>query len=400
MSNDDDSCLILSGVTGNVMQLLVEALYKGTVTLSGKTQLKQFENALTCLNSFGILLNLRPVVYFDEKAETDVKNANETLTVESIDQFLEEEFDDAELSEEKEQTDDDVELNLEEDDDDSEDTSEKELDEDDVEELLKDDDEEVTEDDLLKEERPKRGRKKKVEKVEEEPKRKRGRPRKEESNEETKEAEDLPLSSKRPKRMPRKQQLEIKKEIKEDEEEPAQEEEKTPAGGKKRSRNEPSEVSEEESPKRRRRTDKSGLKDEAKKPNFDNVTPENLNEKVKEGQKIFIEWLQDEGFLRKAPPPCSVKDCQSTLRLETDKEDIDSIVWKCPIKKCQATVSVRDGSVFGRVKKHTDSLSWIIKIILCWSDNTSLGECQQLTGADVDKIFFWYDECRDYFGTL
>jgi hypothetical protein len=30
----------------------------------------------------------------------------------------------------------------------------------------------------------------------------------------------------------------------------------------------------------------------------------------------------------------------------------------------------------------------------------SLLQCQQLTGADVDKIFFWYDECRDYYGTL
>ena len=72
--------------------------------------------------------------------------------------------------------------------------------------------------------------------------------------------------------------------------------------------------------------------------------------------------------------------------------------------RCPA-VSVRDGSIFGRVKKSSttgksDSLSWIIQIILCWSDNTSLLQCQQLTGADVDKIFFWYDECRDYYGTL
>ena len=153
--------------------------------------------------------------------------------------------------------------------------------------------------------------------------------------------------------------------------------------------------------------DKVNAKAEAKKPNFDSVTVEKLNEKVAEGQRPFIEWLQNEGFLRQITH-CSVKDCQSKMELEQDKDDLDGCVWKCTkcTKKDQhQTVSVRDGSIFGRVKKSSttgksDSLSWIIQIILCWSDNTSLLQCQQLTGADVDKIFFWYDECRDYYGTL
>merc|ERR1712080_803629 len=112
------------------------------------------------------------------------------------------------------------------------------------------------------------------------------------------------------------------------------------------------------------------------------------------------------GFLRKTTH-CSVKDCQTKMELE---DDIDGCIWKCPAssnsKKSHCpTVSVRDGSIFGRVKKSattgkSDSLSWIIQIILCWSDNTSLVQCQQLTGADVDKIFFWYDECRDYYGII
>ena len=46
-----------------------------------------------------------------------------------------------------------------------------------------------------------------------------------------------------------------------------------------------------------------------------------------------------------------------------------------------------------------DSLCWIMRLVLCWSDNTSLSECQQATGADVDKIFLWYDLCRAYFGS-
>jgi hypothetical protein len=62
----------------------------------------------------------------------------------------------------------------------------------------------------------------------------------------------------------------------------------------------------------------------------------------------------------------------------------------------QFLVGFKKSSTTGK----SDSLSWIIKIILCWSNNMSLLQCQQLTGADVDKIFFWYDECRDYYGTL
>ena len=60
--SDEDPCLVLSGVTGATLKLLVEALYTGKVILDGKAELRKFEAALTCLNSFGILLNLRPVV--------------------------------------------------------------------------------------------------------------------------------------------------------------------------------------------------------------------------------------------------------------------------------------------------------------------------------------------------
>ena len=80
--------------------------------------------------------------------------------------------------------------------------------------------------------------------------------------------------------------------------------------------------------RRRRVVDKLNAKAEAKKPNFDNVTPENLNEKVKEGQRPFIEWLQSEGFLRKTTH-CALKDCQSKMELEQDDDDIDGCIWKC-----------------------------------------------------------------------
>ena len=88
------------------------------------------------------------------------------------------------------------------------------------------------------------------------------------------------------------------------------------------------------------------------------------------------------------------------MELLEDQEDIDGVIWKC--SKCHCKTNIREGSIFGRQHKKStaDSLSWIIQIILCWSDNTSLMQCQQMTGADVDKIFLWYDECKDYYGAL
>ena len=268
--DDENPCLVLSGVSGSILKLIVDALYTGQVVLDGKTQLKQFETALTCLNSFGILLNLRPGV---------------------IAQIAQDDGDDHE---------DDVE---------EDDTRAK-----------------------------KRGR-------------------------DTIETDDENVED-------------LKEEIivQPDSEEPA---------------------------RKRTRASAAIAKDEATKPNFDNVTSEKLNNKVKEGQVALVKWLQKEGFLKKQPPTCNVKECHNreALKLEEDSDVIDGASWKCT--KCPNKISIREGSIFDRNKKSsTDSLSWIIQIILCWSDNTSLMQCQQMTGADVDKIFLWYDECKDYYGTL
>jgi len=65
--NEEESCLVLSGVNGTILRIIVDALYTGKVVLDGIRQLRQFETALRSLHSFGILLNLRPNVYkFDD----------------------------------------------------------------------------------------------------------------------------------------------------------------------------------------------------------------------------------------------------------------------------------------------------------------------------------------------
>ena len=260
----------------------MEALYKGKVVLDGITQLRQFEIALRSLHSFGILLNLRPAVYFEN--ENDV-------------------------------------------------------------------------DDLIKE----------VEDADE---------GKEEVVEESKKVE---ISNK---------------------------EAGKPVRASKRTRKETAVSTEEDTPKKRTRNVESPTvskksKDEANKPNFKHVNSDLLNEKVKEGQIAFVKWLQKEGFLRKAPPECTYKDCRAKLALDIDEDAVDGVTWRCPKDENHPIQNIRNGSIFKSKSKSSpsDSLSYIIQIILCWSDNTSLMKCQEITGCqDVDKIFFWYEECAHYYG--
>lgn len=266
----------------------MEALYKGKVILDGITQLRQFEIALRSLHSFGILLNLRPAVYFEDEN--------------NVDDLIKEVVEDA--------------------------------DEDGKEEVV----------------------------------------------EESKKVEISNKEAGKPVRT-------SKRTRKETTAASTTEEDTTP---KKRSR------TTVESP-----TVSKKSKDEANKPNFKHVNSDLLNEKVKEGQIAFVKWLQKEGFLRKAPPECTYKDCRAKLALDIDEDAVDGVTWRCPKDENHPIQNIRNGSIFKSKSKSSpsDSLSYIIQIILCWSDNTSLMKCQEITGCqDVDKIFFWYEECAHYYG--
>ena len=148
-----------------------------------------------------------------------------------------------------------------------------------------------------------------------------------------------------------------------------------------------------------------------------------LNQKLQEGQLSFVRFLMKLGFLLQQPPSCS--KCTSSAIAEmqllkynpdesnasqgTNKIQVtDGIAWICP--SCSLANSVRPGSIFARcssstglpssrgMSDSTESLCWIMRLVLCWKDNTSLMSCQQATGADVDKIFLWYNICKEYYG--
>ena len=161
----------------------------------------------------------------------------------------------------------------------------------------------------------------------------------------------------------------------------------------------------------------------ANKPNFEEVNESLLNEKLQEGQISFVKFLMDLGFLIQEPPVCNKCSSSNSAPMQLVKytpdecsiaqgsnkiQATDGVAWVCP--SCNAATSVRPGSIFARCSSSpglpssrgasdsTESLCWIMRLVLCWKDNTSLLSCQQATGADVDKIFLWYNICKEYYG--
>ena len=107
--------------------------------------------------------------------------------------------------------------------------------------------------------------------------------------------------------------------------------------------------------------EKMKLEEEAKSPKFDLVSDDLLNEKVKEGQLQFVRWLMETAFLRSKPVVC----CDAETTLSSDEGNVDGVSWTCA--SCGRRHSVRTGSIFGQ--SIDEGLCWIMRLILCWSDN-------------------------------
>jgi hypothetical protein len=101
--------------------------------------------------------------------------------------------------------------------------------------------------------------------------------------------------------------------------------------------------------------------DEARTPNFEAASDELANEKAREGQLPFVRWLMETGFVRSAAPVC----CNAEAVLKADDGCADGVAWVC--ETCSRGHSVRAGSIFA--KSTEESLCWIVRLILCWSDN-------------------------------
>ena len=120
-------------------------------------------------------------------------------------------------------------------------------------------------------------------------------------------------------------------------------------------------------------------REDCNKPRFAELTEDKVKQRSGCGQKEVVDWLMETGFLSSVPPSC--KTCCSEARLtEAAVEDADGWEWSCcaPLPK----TALREHSIFQYSK---ESLTWIVRIILCWRENTSLTKCHQVT-SDIRKF--------------
>ncbi len=139
----------------------------------------------------------------------------------------------------------------------------------------------------------------------------------------------------------------------------------------------------------------------------DEMSEEDLSEVVAKGAKDTIEWLLGHGMLCK-PEPCSL--CGTKLELTEDSGTADGVSWSCPNSDSKDASSKGRGKKtkhhvkslcprLGSVYEHDSekSLDWVTRVALCWRDNAGLGQCQEVTGFDLEEIFEWYERCTQHF---
>ena len=122
------------------------------------------------------------------------------------------------------------------------------------------------------------------------------------------------------------------------------------------------------------------VRKDCNKPRFSEVSLEEIKDMESSNPEDVICWLQDTGFLCSAPPRC--RGCGKLTQLQ-ESPDIDGLAWKCPSReKCvpgQVSPSLlREHSIFQFSK---DKLLWILKIIICWRENTSLSQCHEVNAT-------------------
>ena len=80
------------------------------------------------------------------------------------------------------------------------------------------------------------------------------------------------------------------------------------------------------------------------------------------GSKLeIIEFYQEKKLLKMS---VNCPKCESSMKLSPFPERQDGYIWRCPVRRCRASLSVRCGSFF---EKSKESLRDWLMIILEWS---------------------------------
>ena len=119
------------------------------------------------------------------------------------------------------------------------------------------------------------------------------------------------------------------------------------------------------------------VRKDCNKPKFSEVNQQLIKDMELKTQSEIVSWLQETQFLSSCPPRC--RGCGKTMQLLETPLELDGVTWKCPSKCSPGSVNpslLREYSIFQFSK---DKLLWILQIIMCWRDNTSLSQCNQVS---------------------
>ena len=130
--------------------------------------------------------------------------------------------------------------------------------------------------------------------------------------------------------------------------------------------------------------------------NFDSLSLTEIGAKFKYDIEGTIRWCRTHGLLAESMN-CSV--CSVPCTQQVKNGSIDQVIWRCPVKRCKRTFSIRRGSFFEKSHLH---LWQMLGLTYVWS--RSAGKSRGLSISDLrqelnigsdDTIVDWNQFCRD-----
>ena len=97
-------------------------------------------------------------------------------------------------------------------------------------------------------------------------------------------------------------------------------------------------------------------------PNISELRIGALLKTVINTEQNTINWLRENGLL-----PMGVKcKCGMSMREKMKQQALEKITWRCPLKKCRNTASIRQGSLFQQTRQ---PLQQIVDFLYLWAED-------------------------------
>ncbi|XP_065650302.1 uncharacterized protein LOC136078459 [Hydra vulgaris] len=129
---------------------------------------------------------------------------------------------------------------------------------------------------------------------------------------------------------------------------------------------------------------------------FDSLSLTEIGAKFKYNLEDTICWCRTHGLLAESMS-CSV--CGVPCTQQAKNNAIDQVIWRCPVKRCKRTFSIRKGSFFEKSHLH---LWQVLGLTYVWSRGAGKSRgfsvsdlTQELNVASDHTIVDWNQFCRD-----